>query len=308
MVGPRSDAMSYSFKSSDADVAAGLRRIAGEQLDTALAALEIGRGTDDDMHERIHTARKSAKKVRGLLRLVRPAFPDYKAENRALRDAARVLSPMRDLTARIESYDWLTERYSDALDRRRTGPFRAELTRDRTTAEGGNEITDRMMTMADAVRAIRQRVDDWTLEEKDWDAVGPGMAKTYDRARGAMAVAADTGAADDMHDWRKRVKYHWYHARLLKKTWPVMMDAHRDAADTLSELLGDEHDLVELDKRLGRATIADDIAQQLRGIIVDERKRLGSLAFSQGAFLLAEKPKPLVKRWGTWWGLWREGA
>ena len=48
--------MGYKFKTDDPDLAQGLRRVAAEQLDGALDALE-GRG-DPDVHEAVHDARK----------------------------------------------------------------------------------------------------------------------------------------------------------------------------------------------------------------------------------------------------------
>ena len=52
---------------------------------------------------------------------------------------------------------------------------------------------------------------------------------------------------EDFHEWRKRVKYHWYHCRLLKNLYKPLMKARRDEAKHLADLLGDDHDLSMLD-------------------------------------------------------------
>jgi hypothetical protein len=65
--------MSYHLKRSDGPVQDGVRRIAVDQIDAAIAEL------DDkalDVHETVHQIRKRCKKLRGLIRLVRPAFAD----------------------------------------------------------------------------------------------------------------------------------------------------------------------------------------------------------------------------------------
>ena len=48
-----------------------------------------------------------------------------------------------------------------------------------------------------------------------------------------------SGATPEIfHDWRKRVKDHWYHSRLLQGFWPAGIRPHRKAVKELSELLG----------------------------------------------------------------------
>src|SRR6185369_13889932 len=70
---------------------------------TALLRANLGRALDclvesGKIDARVHAARKALKRARAALRLMRPALASevYERENRALRDAARCLSPLRD--------------------------------------------------------------------------------------------------------------------------------------------------------------------------------------------------------------------
>src|SRR5258705_7559118 len=70
---------------------------------TALLRANLGRALDclaesGKIDARVHAARKAIKRARAALRLMRPAlaFEVYERENRALRDAARCLSPLCD--------------------------------------------------------------------------------------------------------------------------------------------------------------------------------------------------------------------
>ncbi len=80
--------MSFAYRATDTDITRATRRLARKRADHALRALH----TDTSPADALHTARKDAKKLRALLKLVGPVLPGSKTENRALRDAARASS------------------------------------------------------------------------------------------------------------------------------------------------------------------------------------------------------------------------
>src|SRR6056297_686685 len=90
-----------------------LKRVASEQVAKAIEDLE---GADEELHEAVHEFRKRGKKIRGLIRLVRPGFTEYAGENAWFRDLAGELSAIRDATSMQESLAALRERYADDLD------------------------------------------------------------------------------------------------------------------------------------------------------------------------------------------------
>src|SRR5438309_290620 len=97
--------MAFRFKRRES-IAAGFARIAAEQIDDAVAALE------ESSDEGVHEARKCIKRLRGLLRLFRRALPEgtYDRENDALRTAGRRLASLRDARVRIAVFDSLSKR------------------------------------------------------------------------------------------------------------------------------------------------------------------------------------------------------
>ncbi|MHA6347478.1 CHAD domain-containing protein [Roseivivax sp. CAU 1761] len=284
--------MAYRLRTSDKHLGKGFRRVALKQLDQALAALETGSG---DVHEDVHDARKRCKKLRGLIRLFRGAFPHYSEENRALRDAARLISDLRDKTAMIECYDRVMERYGGTLNRQAFAPLRAAFTRERNAAGEAGDLRERMAAMAEALRAVRARAEGWRLDDRGWSALEEGVATSYRRARKAMAEAEKTRDAEHLHEWRKRVKYHWYHLRLLSGAETGPIEGREIAADRLSDLLGDHHDLTELAPRLAHAPLGEEAGLVLAGLIDQERARIEEEAFAMGHGLFAAKPKALIK-------------
>jgi CHAD domain-containing protein len=86
--------MAYRFMLNE-PIPQAERRIAHEQLNKACEQLD--RADSAELGEAVHDVRTRCKKLRGLIRLVRPAMKDveYRSANTAFRDAARLLSPIR---------------------------------------------------------------------------------------------------------------------------------------------------------------------------------------------------------------------
>src|SRR5262245_5933575 len=100
--------MSFRFK-LDEPLAKGVSHIGLEQLARAEAAL----GNEKDTARGIHDARRCLKRLRALLRLVRPALAKktYAAEMRRLRGIARMLSATRDAHVMRQTMDKLAGRF-----------------------------------------------------------------------------------------------------------------------------------------------------------------------------------------------------
>jgi CHAD domain-containing protein len=294
--------MAYRFDKSQHTVQDDVRDIAGELIDNAIAASRRRQNAE----RTVHNLRKTCKKLRGLIRLVRPVFADYHAENAAFRAAGHGLSQLRDTAVLIQTYDHLLEAYEDQVDRARFAPVRRHLTLQHRQASRHADVTRQLEEFREHMGAARRRVSGWRLSEDGFDAIEPGLARSYKAARRAMAAASKETTAEAVHDWRKRVKDHWYHAHLLTPLWPKQMKTSRAAARDLSELLGKHHDLEVFahyltEHELAAAADLDvltGLARRRQQAIVDE-------AFVMGARLLAEPTRHLAGRWKSYWYTWR---
>jgi len=299
--------MPYRVLATDATVEDGLRRIAREQVDKAIAEID---DANLDRHETVHQLRKRCKKLRGLIRLVRGVFPDYRAENVRFRDTNRSLSGLRDTQALIEAYDALMARHSDEVDRQATGAIRRRLTLQRKqAAESAAALESTLAAVRKEMTAARKRAGRWRLEGDGFAALEGGLKLSYRRARVAMADAQRAGTPRQFHEWRKRVKYHWYHMRLLQEIWPAEAAAREAESDRLGELLGDDHDLAVFRQRLLDDPHAFGDLATVQGFVelIDRRRsELQTEARALGARLLAEKPGALARRLEAYWEVWRE--
>ena len=152
------------------------------------------------------------------------------------------------------------------------------------------------------MRAARDRAEGWAVKDSG-KVLAEGLRKTFERSAAAMDAALEEPSPDNLHAWRKRVKYHWYHARLLKRAGGGLTDGHRDRAHELADLLGDHHDLAVLAGELAGAKGRDGAA--MLGLIRRRQAELATRAFEIGRFLHAERPKALARRWRGYWEAWR---
>ncbi|MDX2482437.1 MAG: CHAD domain-containing protein [Pseudodonghicola sp.] len=301
--------MAYRITPRDRSLQAALRRIAGEQIDAALAELTTP-GTDPNVA--IHQTRKHFKKLRGLLRLVRPGFDGYARENAVIRDLAVKMSGPRDSGVMIQTHDKLM---TDAPDPARFAPLRAHLVAQAPKgAEGDSPLpADLNAELCEALRALRARAANWRLKGKDKDILRAGLTLTWARTADGYRAAHKDPSVAAMHEWRKRVKYNWYHSRLLRDIHAHRMQPHREAAKQLADLLGEYHDtavyLDKLDKLAATRPTAVTAGriEELKSRALKRKGGLQARAFALGKTMLYKKPGKLPKLWTRWWQDWRKG-
>jgi CHAD domain-containing protein len=292
--------MEYTLQREES-VPDGITRIIDGKASTAIDHIdgEMGR------HETVHEVRKRCKEVRAALRLVRTVLPTYSQENTHYRDAARRISEIRDAQALVETFDdhvSTTARRADALEEGPLADIRDELVDRRERVAADQDLESRLAAVhADLVEG-RRRIADLPIATGGFDAVAGGLRKSYKRARNRMSEAYEDPDADRFHEWRKRIKYHRYHTRLLRSVWAGPMKARRAELKTLSDLIGDEHDLaVFLDTMHDEALFTPETRETLDRVITGRRAHLQRKGRPVGERLFAECPDTLVNRIRHYW-------
>jgi CHAD domain-containing protein len=300
--------MPYRIKRAEA-IPKAVRRIAMEQIERARNEL---RGEDLEAAEAVHQARKRFKKLRALLRLVRPAMKSkrYKAENRLFRDLGRRLAVARDNQVLLETLDALADAHNGEPGAEELSALRDVLvSRQEAQREGdGRDLDSRMIEVAAALDRYPARLEGWSLGARGFAALGPGLKRSYRQGRKAMRKARKTPGDAQFHEWRKRVKDHWYHSRLLQGQWAELMKPHARELKRLSDLLGDDHDLAvfrETVASLNASPLSDAGRRSLFTLVAQRQEQLRNAAHDLGARVYAESPKRFTQRWRAYWRAWR---
>ena len=297
--------MGYRLQRNES-VPEGLRRIAGEQLDSA--ADELGK-TGKSRATGIHEARKSIKKVRAVLRLMRGELGDtYDKENARLGRIGRRLSGLRDATASIEIFDALQKRHPEELPPRSFKTIRLKLAARRAETERRGNAGGAIKTIAATLRSASERVKAWPFEKDGFAAIAPGLESTFRAGRKALAHAQKRPRPENYHEWRKRVKDHWYHIRLIEDLWTDVLHGYEKSLKELETWLGDDHNLVVLRETIEATPefygMSKEVAA-LYDLMENYQKELRGNAVSLGQRIYEVKPKQFTDRMKHLWDAWQ---
>lgn len=285
---------------------AGVGRIVRRETKKALQALPPGRPA---RREAIHDARKRLKKARAALRLVRDALGSeaYRRENERLRDAARPLSEVRDADVLLATLGGLMRR-PDPTERRVLRTMRRRLAADRRAVQRRFRAEHALDTTRKLIVRARRRAKGWP-SHRGWSVLGRGLARVYRAGRESHAAARAEASNEHLHECRKQAKYLWHQLQLLEPARPGLMRRLQNRAHTLSDRLGDDHDLAVLRDRLeaARTALPEGAVRRIEPTIEARRKVLQREAFALARRLYDEPPSRFVARMRVSWRAWRSG-
>jgi CHAD domain-containing protein len=241
--------MRYQLKKSES-IPANIRRIILGQQKNAIEFL-TSPGMDADLA--IHETRKCFKRIRAVFRMVRFEVGDgiFRKENEIFRDAGRLLSGVRDSAVLLQTLTNLKQTFNEGISGEIYESLKSRFetmhkdTFDRIVNE--EKGIDKAATIT---RAARFRVAELPLERDGFEAISKGVKKVYSSGYKAFIKSQYEPTAEMFHEWRKMVKNLWYHVTLLKPINPPELRKLSLLLDKLSDLLGIDHDLHQLEVTL----------------------------------------------------------
>jgi CHAD domain-containing protein len=225
-------------------VARELSHLVAKEFEKAID--ELGRRQGADRREAVHEARKCVKKVRAVLHLLKENLGhDYRVLDGTLRSVAHRLSSLRDVDASLEIMNALRDHAPRIVTRSMSRAVqRGLLARMRGTV--ARVDPDRLLLrVAGDIKRSRTPVRRRIRRVVKAGAIRAGLKRGYQRARKAMACVRTDPEDAHFHAWRRRVKDHWYHMRLLRRFNPHSQIRLRRLKQ-LETWLGDDHNLVVL--------------------------------------------------------------
>lgn len=290
--------MSYDIK-PHGPIGVQLRELFRTELAKALKtfrALESSAGA-----ENAHDARKRLKRLRAILLLVRKPLgkKGYREENAILRDAGRTLGNLRDAQVQVKTFEKIQKRFFPGRPPAVMREVQETLHQHQETSVGQFLAEKKTTAAGDRLEALLERSASWAVEEYGWKELRSAVRRSYRRSRDAYQEARMSRGVEALHDWRKRVKELWFHVRLLRRVYPVLMAELAEDFEVLGEFLGDDHDLAVLREALYKQK--KDLEQgtalkTLVELIEVRQEELVEAAFDLGERLHDETPAEFIER------------
>lgn len=266
-------------------VLGGFSRIVGHARATA-------RGASADPIESVHAFRKSVRRARAVVSLLRPSLGKTAAAGVTgeLRRAFGPTGALRDTHILLQ-----TLRKVPSDDPARDAILRA------LEGEAGGDSAPAGEVLRSGSRILQPlpRVLDVTLPRAfSMDDLARGVARGWRRTRRALKRAASTGLDADFHEWRKRVKELRYQVELLASTGSAEIKRREKALSALAEELGRVTDLIVLRSALasrqerGSLPEAPGLMESIRSAVLESSRVL----LDRGREAFAEPPGEFARR------------
>jgi CHAD domain-containing protein len=261
--------------------------------------------------EGVHNARKRFKQLRGVLRLVRFGLGDkiYDRENTALRDAGRPLSEVRDADVMIETLDELIQHFKGHVRKESFKKLRTALIQRRKKIR--RQVIQKEKAVSKVLNSTKQissHIKGWPQFPDQFAILKKGIRKIYTRGQDEMDLAFKDPTVENLHAWRKSVKYLRYQLEIFEDLTESILKDMADEAHTLADTLGVDHDLAVLEELLQGGLKKACTPKQheiLTALIRQRRTELQKEAEEMGPHLYGETAKQFCKRLKGYWNSWQ---
>lgn len=286
----------------------GCLRIVNEQVAAVTGILREERA-DGPSAADIHRACTCLKRLRALLRLVRGEIASkvFIAAERTFRDAGKRLAPARSTAVLVSTLDRISAEY-DLVGEEEIEGVRAVLVAAAQSSRRSMLTAEKRLALATKLEEKVARLERVRFPNSGWEALRDGVRRTYREGRKASEQLRDAAETKKLHVWRRRVKDLWYDLSLLSRLPVHDLSEMIAQTRTLSELLGEDHDLAmlaaELDRRTARFGKTGP-PESLHRAIADGRRRLLRRIFRLSRRLYAPRPQAILAELHRAWQKWR---
>lgn len=225
----------------------------------------------------VHQARREIKKLRFLLRLVRPKLkrPRYRQLKQLLRSTARTLAPFREAEVRRALLADFQRRNLVKIPAGTSRRARTVLTRKL------KHSLDKLARSGELHKSrLRAGIQAWKLDGLDKKDLRGSVNQSRSRFVAAYDAALREPSPETLHDWRKRSKQLSYQLGVIRNLIPRSTTALRNNLKMLEKFLGLDHDLVVLLDGINRLPV--ETREKIRRIAGTRRARLQKSAFTTG--------------------------
>jgi CHAD domain-containing protein len=259
-----------------------VRDVLLEQLDDAIGRLK----KDGKSDATVHDVRRELKRARATLRLLRKSIggPAYRRDNWAMRDVARLLTPLRDAKVLLRTLSRLRS-VSDDNDLRAAGSVLRRKFQEERHAIGRRLLPEHLVAAAGTLQSVRERIREIPRVRLDEVAISEGLGRVYEAGRRAFRRVRDKATDGRLHEWRKQVKYLFNQIDVARQLGGAKWKKRRKYSRGLADILGADHDLAVLEAKIN-ASADHEVRRRFalriekrRIVLQREARRLGKVLY-----------------------------
>jgi CHAD domain-containing protein len=292
---------------ADEPVHEAIVRISGTWIDDALERI---RHPSEDRGEDVHSIRTTIKRLRALLRLIKPVIAPafFKRENTRLRNAAERIAFKRDADAARATLSSLRASIRRRADRAAISKALRGLEVDAAPA---GPVEEALALIAGVLALTKRHYARVAPAEEGWAAFEPGLRAIYREGRKRMQRALETGDENDFHRWRIRTKNLYHVLQILEPIWEKKLGKLTARLRKLQRAIGDDHDLGVVKKLLTdepEVFGGPSVIERVIACINRRSKRLRTSSSRLGSKIFDQTPRKFTRRLGSHWQAWQEEA
>ena len=249
----------------------------------------------------IHRVRTTIKRLRALLRLIRPALNPafFNCEDTRLRTAAGLLSFARDsevARGTLKTLPVSDQAAQEAVATALAGfDSRVELPKD---------LDQTMAKVRRRVEQTRRNFHRLELRGTEREIVESGVQAVYRQGRSRMKVAIAQGQDNGFHRWRIRAKNLYYELEFLESVWPKRFHRMVSRLSKFQDQIGLDHDVAVLRAWLEKTPQEFGGAETVRRVVTcleNETRKLSRVVVPLGRKIWREKPRRFAREVAQHW-------
>lgn len=206
-----------------------------------------------DTHYSIHEIRKSFKRIRAVLRMIRDGigYSTYYRENIFYRDLSKRFSEIRDYEVLNNSLEGLNNNHGAELEMIRVEKVREYLKNERDRLFEGLMVEEDLFKKVSAsLISGKERIHNFVLDNLEFETCSFGIRRLYKRGVKLKSESGTNGSLETVHRFRKTSKYLQYLMQMLIPLYPELLGAYVKSLKKLTDALGVYRDLGLLDHYL----------------------------------------------------------
>jgi CHAD domain-containing protein len=288
------------------NVKESISRILLGQIDYILKQCE---SEQQDVHISIHEIRKSIKRIRAVLRLIREeiGYSSYYRENVFYREINRSISDLRTHNVLLHTLESLQSDLSGKIPAEILKPV-TDMVREQRQLKLSEVLSDDKLLRGLSVlfTGAKARIPNLPIERNSFKALSGGVFRMYRQGKDYLIQARKNPDMHHLHDMRKRMKYLWYQVEILRPIYPGMLKAYSRSLENITEKLGVYHDLAVASEflRENDGGLREEIHETLLDACEFRKSALLPGLLKESEILFSEEPELLVQRLGEYWRIY----